>query len=152
MELEEHLQVTGGALWSWFRAQTYDSLAAGVLWLVGLRLLHVPWALGWAILAVVLHYIPHLGPVLALIGPAVTAGVSGGWEQLLRVLILYAIVVLVEGFLLQPLFMKHTARVPIWASLFAPIVLGLVLSFWGVLLAAPLLAVVYAYRARMRTN
>jgi predicted PurR-regulated permease PerM len=40
--------------------------------------------------------------------------------------------------------------VPIWASILAPIVLGMIFSFWGVLLAAPLLAVVYAYRARVQ--
>jgi predicted PurR-regulated permease PerM len=37
--------------------------------------------------------------------------------------------------------------VPIWASLFTPIVLGILIPFWGVLLAPPLLAVVYAYKA-----
>jgi len=35
-----------------------------------------------------------------------------------------------------------------WASILAPIVLGFVIPFWGVLLAPPLLAVVYAYKAR----
>lgn len=152
MELEEHARVTGGALKRWLRAQTYDALAAGAMWLVGLSLLHVPWAPLWAGLGFVLHYVPHLGPVLALIGPAVAAGLSGGWEQVVRVLILYAIIVIVEGLVLQPLFMKHTARVPVWASLLAPIVLGLLFSFWGVLLAAPLLAVVWAYRARWRAG
>jgi predicted PurR-regulated permease PerM len=44
--------------------------------------------------------------------------------------------------------MKRTAKVPMWASILAPLVLGFVIPFWGVLLAAPLLAVVYAYRAR----
>jgi predicted PurR-regulated permease PerM len=38
--------------------------------------------------------------------------------------------------------------VPVWASILAPIVLGIVIPFWGVLLAPPLLAVVYAYKAR----
>jgi predicted PurR-regulated permease PerM len=36
--------------------------------------------------------------------------------------------------------------VPIWASILAPIVLGIVIPFWGILLAPPLLAVVYAFR------
>jgi len=33
-------------------------------------------------------------------------------------------------------------------AIFAPIVLGILWPFWGVLLAPPLLAVVYAYKAR----
>ena len=42
--------------------------------------------------------------------------------------------------------MRRENRVPIWASVLTPIVLGIVLPFWGVLFAPPLLAVVYAYR------
>jgi predicted PurR-regulated permease PerM len=44
--------------------------------------------------------------------------------------------------------MKRAARVPIWASILAPIVLGVLIPFWGVLISAPLLAVVYAYKER----
>jgi predicted PurR-regulated permease PerM len=54
----------------------------------------------------------------------------------------------VDGFLLQPYLMKRTTRVPIWASILTPIVLGILIPFWGVLLSAPLLAVVYAYKER----
>ena len=61
---------------------------------------------------------------------------------------LYAGIVVVDGFFLQPYIMKRSARVPIWASLLTPIVLGIVIPFWGVLLSAPLLAVLYAYKER----
>jgi predicted PurR-regulated permease PerM len=43
--------------------------------------------------------------------------------------------------------MRRTAKVPIWASILAPIILGIVWPFWGVLIAPPLLAIVYAYKA-----
>ena len=39
---------------------------------------------------------------------------------------------------LQPMIMKKTTRVPILASILVPIVLGIVIPFWGVLLAPPL--------------
>jgi predicted PurR-regulated permease PerM len=65
---------------------------------------------------------------------------------------LYAIIAVLDGFLLQPYLMKRTAKVPIWASILAPIILGIVIPFWGVLLAPPLLAVIYAYRARSRRD
>ena len=142
--------VVGGALKRWFLAQTYDALAVGAIWLLGLWLLHVPWAPLWGGLGFFLQYIPHLGPALSLIGPAIAAAVSGGWERLVYVLMLYAGIVIVEGLVLQPIIMKRTARVPIWASILAPLVLGMLFSFWGVVVAAPLLAVIYAYRARLR--
>ena len=42
--------------------------------------------------------------------------------------------------------MHRQNRVPIWASLLVPVLLGIALPFWGVLFAPPLLAVIYAYR------
>ena len=44
MGLAEHARTTGGALKSWLVAQCQDSLVVGLLWLVGLYLLKVPWA------------------------------------------------------------------------------------------------------------
>jgi predicted PurR-regulated permease PerM len=66
----------------------------------------------------------------------------------LYVLILYAAIVIVDGLVLQPYIMRRTAKVPMWASILAPIVMGIIIPFWGVLLAPPMLAVLYAYKAR----
>ena len=139
------------ALKNWAIAQLQDSLAVGVLWLIGLNVLHVPWAPLWAIIAAVFQIIPHLGPILGLMGPALAATIAWrDWEHPLGVLILYAIIVVLDGLLLQPYIMKRTAKVPIWVSILAPIVLGILWPFWGVLVAPPLLAVVYAFKAKYR--
>jgi predicted PurR-regulated permease PerM len=148
MNLGEHFRITGGALKNWLIAQVQDSVAVGLLWLIGLYVLKVPWAPLWALLAATLQVVPHLGPVLGLIGPVLAATIRwGDWEHPLYVLMLYAGIAVVDGFLLQPYIMKRVARVPMWASLLTPIVLGILIPFWGVLLAPPLLAVVYAYKA-----
>ena len=149
MDIRDHLHTTGGALKNWALAQLQDSLAVGVLWLIGLYLLHIPLAPLWAVLAAVLQIVPHFGPILGLIGPVLTATVKWlDWEHPLYVLGLYATIAVVDGLLLQPYIMKRTVRVPIWASILAPIVLGILWPFWGVLVAPPLLAIFYAYRTR----
>lgn len=149
MEIREHFRLTGGALKNWFIAQLQDSAAVALLWLVGLWIIKVPWAPLWALLAALLQFVPHLGPVLGLLGPLLAATLRWtDWQHPLYVLILYAVIAVVDGFLLQPYIMKRTAKVPIWASILTPIVLGIVIPFWGVLLSAPLLAIVYAYKAR----
>jgi predicted PurR-regulated permease PerM len=148
MEVRDHARVTGTALKRWFIAQLQDAACVGALWLVGLLIIGVPWAPLWAVIAMVFQFVPHLGPVISLIGPAVVATASGGFMRLIYVFILYAVVAVVDGLVLQPYLMRRAARVPIWASILAPIVLGLIFNFWGVLLAAPLLAVIYAYRSR----
>jgi predicted PurR-regulated permease PerM len=147
MQVSRHINITGGALRRWFIAQCYDSLAVGALWWLGLDYLHVPWAPFWAILAAGVQFIPHFGPVLAFFGPALVALFAGGFEQFLYVLILYGAIIVIDGLVLQPVIMRRTARVPIWASLIVPILLSLLFGFWGLLLAAPLLAVIFAYRA-----
>ncbi len=147
MQVSRHVSITGGALKRWFVAQCYNSLAIGLLWWAGLWYLHVPFAPFWAILAACFQFIPHFGPVLALFGPALAALFTDGFEGFLYVLILYGVVVVVDGLLLQPAIMRRTARVPIWASLIVPILLSMIFGFWGLLLAAPLLAVIFAYRA-----
>ena len=118
----------------------------------GLWYLHVPFALFWAVVAAVLQFIPHFGPVIAFFGPALTALVHG-W---LRGISVRAHPVRrrdhVDGLVLQPIIMRRTARVPIWASLIVPILLSLVFGFWGWLLAAPLLAVIFAYRAYAKSK
>jgi predicted PurR-regulated permease PerM len=150
VDFREHVHITGGALKNWFIAQLEDSLAVGVMWFIGLEILHVPWAGFWAVLAALLQFVPHLGPVLGTLGPAITASIRwGDFMHFLYVLILYAVIVVVDGLILQPYIMRRTAKVPIWASILAPLVLGFVVPFWGVLLAPPALAVVYAYRAKL---
>ena len=147
MEFSRHVNITGGALRDWFVAQCYDSIAVGLLWWIGLVYLKVPLAPLWAILAALFQFIPHFGPIVAFIGPAVAAIFSGGLEDFVWVLGLYGVIVVLDGLLLQPLIMKRTAKVPLWASLIVPILLSIMLGFWGVLIAAPLLAIIFAYRA-----
>jgi predicted PurR-regulated permease PerM len=146
------MSITGQALKRWFVAQCYDSLAVGAMWWAGLWYLHVPFAPLWAILAAAFQFIPQFGGVLAFFGPALAALIVNGFEGFLGVLILYALVVVIDGLLFQPIIMRRTARVPIWASLIVPILLSFFFGFWGLLLAAPLLAVAFAYRAYGRTH
>lgn len=150
LDFGDHVRMTGGALKNWFVAQTQDALAVALLWLIGLLVLRVPLWFIWVPLAFVLQYVPHYGPILSLLGPAISAGTSRGWAGFLYVLILYAVIVLVDGFALQPLLMRRAANVPVWASILVPLVMGFILPFWGLLLAPPLLAVFFTYWNRRK--
>jgi predicted PurR-regulated permease PerM len=142
-----HLRTAGTALVNWWRAVTIQGLCVAVLWLIGLLLLHVPLAPVWALIAGLMTLVPNFGGVIALLGPAFSILVSGpSMYRLCLLLGLYAVIVVIDQLLLQPLIMKRVTRVPVWASILAPIVLGIVIPFWGILLAPPLLAIVYAFR------
>ena len=140
------VKTAGSALLGWWRAVTLDALIVGVLWFVGLELMHVPFAPMWALLGGVLQFIPTYGGMIALIGPVLSVALSGHDEwRLGLVLGLYGVIVILEGLVIGPYVLHRTTRVPWWASLLGPIVLGILIPFWGVLLAPPLLAVVFAF-------
>ncbi len=147
-DLGRHARTTGSALKNWFIAQCLDSLAVAALWLVGLWIIHIPWAPAWAVLAGLLQFIPNFGGAVAVIGPAILGALSSDHYRFFYVLMLFAVIMVADGLFLQPYLMKRTAKVPFWASLLTPIVLGIVIPFWGVLLAPPLLAIVFAFRNR----
>jgi len=148
MEWRDHLRTTGTALKHWFIAQCCDSLAVALLWLAGLWIIGIPWAPVWAILAGMLQFIPNFGGPIAVIIPAILA-LSHDRMRFFYVLMLFAGIMVIDGLFLQPYLMKRTARVPFWASLLTPIVIALLIPFWwAILLAPPLLAVIYAFRAR----
>src|SRR5215469_15982975 len=56
-----HLRTAGNALADWWRAATLDALIVGVLWLIGLELIRVPFAPLWAILGGLLQIITTVG-------------------------------------------------------------------------------------------
>lgn len=147
MQFQYHANLTLGALRRWLVAQFYDSLIVGLFWFAALLWLKVPWAFFWALLAGALQFIPHFGPLFALVGPAMAMLFTGApIRSWLYFLAAYAAIAIVDALFLQPFLMHRQNRVPFWASLLTPILLGLVFPFWGVLLAPPLLAIIYAYR------
>jgi len=152
MDPNEHIRVTGSALKNWAVAQMQDSIAVALLWLIGLWILKVPWAPLWAVLAAALQIIPHLGPVLSLVGPVLAA--LGHWQDW-------------EHPPLRPdpvrgnrsrgrpaaAAVHHAARgqsadVGLDPRAAHPRIRNFAIPFWGFLLAPPLLAVIYAYKAR----
>ena len=141
------VRTAGGALLNWWRAATLDALIVGVLWLIGLELIRVPFAPLWALLGGVLQIVPTFGGMVALIGPVLAVAFSGHDEwRLGLVLGLYGVIAALEGLVIGHYVLKRTTRVPWWAAFLGPIVLGILIPFWGVLLAPPLLAVVFAFR------
>jgi len=145
----DHARTTGTALKNWFVAQCFDSAAVALLWLIGLLIIGIPWAPLWALLAGLLQFVPHVGGPLALVIPAILGALSSDHMRFFYVLILFAAIMVIDGFFLQPYFMKRSAQVPFWAALLTPIAVALLIPvWWAILLAPPLLAVVYAFRRK----
>jgi predicted PurR-regulated permease PerM len=149
MPYVDHIKTAGGALKRWFIGTLQDAAAVAAMWLIGLWIVGVPWAPAWAVLGGLFQFVPNFGPVLALIGPAMALlFTEADGMKFIYLLIVFAAVALLDGLVVGPYFQRRQNRVPIWASIVTPIVLGILIPFWGVLLAPPLLAVVYTFRSK----
>lgn len=150
MDFNDHLRTTLRALKNWLVARAWNALIVGTLWWIGLAIIHVPWAMFWGVFGGSLQFIPNFGAMLALIGPEFVCLVTTQGMKMIYVLMLYAVIAVLDGLVLDPLLMKRTARVPVWASIPTPIILGILWPFWGVVISAPLLAIVFAFVHRGR--
>ncbi len=140
-------RTAGGALLNWGKAVALDALIVGILWFVGLEILHVPWAPLWAVLAAIFQFVPALGGMLAVAGPVIAASLADTEDRLFHVsmvLGLYALIAILEGLVIGPYLLRRTTLVPWWAGLLGPILLGILIPPWGVLIAPPLLAIGFA--------
>ncbi len=137
------------ALGGWLRATLLDALLVGLMWLLGLLWIGVPFAPLWALIGGLCQFVPGVGAVLGVCGPAVAAVFAtddNDFTKLWWVLGLYAIIAIADGLVVQPLLLKRQTRVPWWAALLGPIVGGILLPPWGALIAPPLLAIAFSFR------
>jgi predicted PurR-regulated permease PerM len=136
------------SLGDWLRAVAVEAVIVGLLWLVGLELLHVPGAPLWALLGGLFQFVPVVGGMLSLAGPAIAMVLAHPAEKLVHlgmVLGVYAVIVLLDGLVVEPYLLHRATLVPWWAALAGPVVLGLLIPPWGVLIAPPLLGVVFGF-------
>jgi len=126
----------------WMQGQVLLGLLMGALVYLGLTIIGVKYALLLAVLAALLELIPVFGPTLAAV-PAVLLGiVHGGVGTGIAVLLLYVILQQFENHLLYPLVVTKVVGVPPLLVILALIVGAKLAGFLGILLAAPIAAVI----------
>jgi predicted PurR-regulated permease PerM len=111
-------------------------LFLGVVYsLLGLR---QPWT--WALLTAVLCYVPYIGTIIAGVPPILDALLHlGPWDAAI-ILVLYTVVVTVEGYLIVPLVMGRSMDLNATTVMIACLFWDLVWGFPGLFLAMPIMA------------
>jgi predicted PurR-regulated permease PerM len=137
------------ALSPFLGGQLLVMLIMGVLYGVAYAALGVRLALPIGILAGTLSFIPYLGSATALIA-GLAMSLLGGFHpgQLLGVVIAYAIIQMLEGFVIAPRIMGKTVGLKEMWVLIAVFVCGEIFGFLGVLLAVPAAAVAKIFLSR----
>ena len=120
----------------YFLAQFVVNAVFGAIVWGGLLLIGIPSPGLWGILAGLLRFVPYIGSLAAALAPlALAAAIDPGWELAGWVVLLFAVVEPVTGYVVEPLvYGRSTGLSPVsvvlaaivWTALWGPV--GLVLS------------------------
>lgn len=123
----------------WMAAVGLDMLLLGGLLFLGMTLIDLPFAFGFAVFSALMTVIPNYGSVISAI-PPIIAGLSESPGKALLVLAIYLIVNQIEGNLILPLIMARTVDLhPAVVSL-GLLVMGALFGVIGVLISIPLMS------------
>lgn len=135
----EVLEKVSHVLRWWFLGQLIDMAVVGVLTVVGLSLIGMPMALALGVLAGVLTFVPYFGAILAAI-PALAIALGQGVHMAIWTAVIFAIVHVVEGYIVSPLVQDRMVRLPPALLILSMTFIGSLFGAMGVVLATPLAA------------
>jgi predicted PurR-regulated permease PerM len=132
----EALQEAGQRVGRYLLTQLIVNVAYGVPIGIGLWLIGIPNAVLWGLLAIVLRFVPYIGPVIAMVLPLFLAvAVAPGWSLVLWAAALFIVMELISNNIVEPwLYGSKTGLSPLaiivaaifWTWIWGPV--GLVLS------------------------
>ncbi|MCP3474065.1 AI-2E family transporter [Bradyrhizobium sp. CCGUVB1N3] len=133
------LDDAGKRLSKLFLTQIIFNAAFGLAIGLGLELIGVPSAPLWGLLAMILRFVPYIGALISAIFPLIlAAAVGSGWQMLVLTALLFVVLELLAGQVLEPLIYGHSSGL-------SPVAIILSASFWtwlwgpvGLVMATPL--------------
>ncbi len=137
--LDELWTRLGVTLRHWTVGVLGSMLTMGVLAAVGLYLAGID---GWFLLAILTFFgtfVPYVGAIASAV-PGLLIGLAQSPAHFLYAAIVYAVVHLVEGYLVSPLIMRSTVRLRPGTLLFWQLFMAAVFGIPGIIVATPLLA------------
>lgn len=126
---------------SWILGRIIGFFIISIFTGVSLWILGMPLVLTLALIAGILNFIPNFGPIIALI-PAVLLALLQGFTMVPWVIALYTVVQIIQSAVTLPLITKKMVNVPPILVLFAQVVLGIIIGFWGLLMAIPVIIII----------
>lgn len=123
----------------YFLSQFMVNFGFGTVVWIGLFMLGIPSPGLWGILAGLLRFIPYVGTFIALLGPlALAAAVDPGWTMVIWVLLLFALVEPIVGYVIEPLLYGHSTGLSPFSVVIAALFWTWLWGPLGLILAMPL--------------
>jgi predicted PurR-regulated permease PerM len=136
------LELLGTRLTGWVKGQIISMATIGVLATGAFYLIGVPYALLFGVVNGLAEFVPILGPWVGGIPAVVVAFLDDPMKGLWATVAILAIQQ-VESQLITPLVMAKTAEVHPFVTVFAIVLFGGLFGFLGILLALPLVLLVW---------
>jgi predicted PurR-regulated permease PerM len=140
--VREALDASGLALKLWLRGVLIDMAFVGVMTGLGAWLIGLPSPFALAVIAALLDFVPFVGPIASII-PGLLLAIPGGPEKAVWTLLMYIAIQQIEGNVIYPFVQKQAVNLPPVLSLVAVLAFGVLVGPLGVVLATPLLVVLY---------
>ena len=125
----------------WMIAQLVPMAAIGILTAIGLKVIGVELWFILGLLAALFNFIPNFGPLISGV-PAFFLALAESPTKALWVVALYIGAQSLEGYVLTPLVQRRAVELPPALLILFQVLAGLLMGAIGVVLAAPLLAVI----------
>ena len=135
--INEALETSGNALWSWLKGQFIIMLFVGIAVTIGLMIIGVPLALVLGIIAGLSEFIPIIGPWIGAV-PGILLAFSVDGQTALYTAIFYLVIQQVESNVLSPLIQQHMVHIPPALVILSVVAFGLIFGIAGIILATPL--------------
>lgn len=132
----------GERLTGWLKGQVVSMATIGLLATVAFYLIGVPYALLFGVVNGLAEFVPIIGPWVGGIPAVVVAFIDDPMKGVWTTLAILAIQQL-ESQLITPLVMSKTAEVHPFVTLFSIVLFGGLFGFLGILLALPLVLLIW---------
>jgi predicted PurR-regulated permease PerM len=126
----------------WLRGQLLAMLAVGIMAVIAFWIIGVPYALLLGIVNGLAEFIPIAGPLLGAVPALIIAAVDDPMKAI-WVAVAMTAVQQIESAFVTPLAMSTSVRVHPFVTLFALLMFGSLFGFLGVLLAVPLVLLIW---------
>jgi predicted PurR-regulated permease PerM len=125
----------------WLEGKLLSMLFVAILISIGLYFLGVPLALVLGLMAGLLGFIPNFGHFISVI-PAAFIAIPLGMSYVLYVILLYIVVMVIEGSFFTPIVQHHMISMPFAMILIAQVAFGFLTGILGLILATPIVAAI----------
>jgi len=144
---------------NYFRAQSFVALSVGVLYAIGFSVVGLPMGVAFGLFSGALNMVPYLQlttiPIALLL--AVVYALDKGmpfWEVAIIVLVVYAVVQVIQDFILVPKIVGSSMDLPPVGILLSLSIWGKLLGFLGLIVAIPFtcLCLVYVEKIQRKAD